>query len=305
MSHAASSILVIGSLNMDLVSQVERLPLSGETIMSNQFYINPGGKGANQAVGIAKLGKSVSMLGKVGQDNYGDILLQTLHDYGVNTECIKQDAETGKAFITLDKDGENHIVLVPGANEKMDRETVDYYKDIVKNCSFIIMQLEIPLEVVEYVIQLAKQFNKKVILNPAPAQVLSDDILKGVHTLIPNQTELSILTRMPSTTSDEIVDAARKLKSTGVNEIIVTAGDQGAYIINEENEIHLPAQKVQVNDTTAAGDSYIAAYAVAIAEGKKSEEAALFANKAASITVTREGAQSSLPLLHEVETVKT
>src|SRR5699024_625911 len=143
-----------------------RLPLSGETIMSNQFYINPGGKGANQAVGVAKLGKSVSMLGKVGQDNYGEILLQRLHDYGVNTEYIKQDAETGKAFITLDKDGENHIVLVPGANEKMDKETVAHYKDIIQNCSFIIMQLEIPLEVVEYVIQVASQFNKKVILNP-------------------------------------------------------------------------------------------------------------------------------------------
>jgi ribokinase len=204
------------------------------------------------------------------------------------------------AFITVDQQGENHIVLVPGANNEISISDSEKYEMVITQSDLIILQLEIPLNVVEYVIELARKLNKKVILNPAPAQKLSPNMLKDVHTLIPNETELAILTDKPTSTHEEIVEAAKYLKSIGIEEVIVTMGSQGSYLINNDCEVHIPPEKVAVVDTTAAGDSYIAAFAVGQTNGMSSLEAAQFASKVAAITVTREGAQSSLPSLQEV-----
>ncbi|MBM4761241.1 ribokinase [Bacillus sp. B15-48] len=305
MENTTKKLLVVGSLNIDLVSQVEQLPLPGQTITSEKFYVNPGGKGANQAVAAAKLGAEVSMIGRVGSDNYGTVLLNNLQQSGVHTENIQLSETTGMAFIAVDGQGENHIVLVPGANNEMSIEDIDKYENVIKSSDIIILQLEIPLNVVEYVIELAGKLGKKVILNPAPAQKLSPNLLKGVHTLIPNETELAILTDMPTSTQEEIVAAAKYLKSIGIEEVVVTMGGQGSYLINNDCEVHIPAEKVEVVDTTAAGDSYIGAFAVGQTNGMSSVEAAQFASKVAAITVTREGAQSSLPSLEEVKQYQT
>jgi ribokinase len=301
MKNETNKILVIGSLNIDLVSQVKHLPLAGETISSHKFHVYTGGKGANQAVGAAKLGANVTMIGKVGNDDYGTLLLKKLQQSGVRTDYVQKGETTGKAFITVDHKGENHIVLVAGANNEIGIKDIDMYAGELEKNDFIILQHEIPMYVVEYVIKLAKELNVKVILNPAPAQMLSTEILKDVHTLIPNETELSILTGKPTTNWEDIVEAARYLRSLGVKEVIVTMGSQGSYLLNSDHEAYIQAEKVRVIDTTAAGDSYVSAFAVGRTYGMSSLESAKFASKVSSITVTKDGAQSSLPSLHEVE----
>ncbi|WP_235846989.1 ribokinase [Neobacillus soli] len=294
-------ILVIGSLNMDLVAHVPHLPHPGETISSIKFQQSPGGKGANQAVAAAKLGGNVAMIGRVGADDHGQMLLNNLRQAGVDVTGIRQEGTTGMAFINVSKDGENHIILVPGANHKVSRADIDDSIHLIQACDFIIMQLEIPLDVVDYVLTIASEHQKEVILNPAPGQPLSTKMLGMVHTLIPNETELQQLTGMPVTTIDEIVAAALVLKTSGVARIIVTMGEKGSLLLNEELQVHIPAVKVIPVDTTAAGDAYIAAFAVGLTKGLSDSESAEFATLVSAIVVTREGAQLSLPTLEEVK----
>jgi len=293
-------ILVIGSLNMDLVSHVPHLPRGGETISSLKFQKNPGGKGANQAAAAAKLGADVAMIGKVGHDDYGKQLLETLREAGVDTAGIQQEGTTGMAFINVSSEGENNIVLVPGANHTLTKSDINKLSGMMDQSDFILMQLEIPLDVVEYVIKLADEKNKQVILNPAPAQTLEQALLSKVHTLVPNETELNILTGMPTTTHEEITQAAQTLLNTGVKKLIVTMGEKGSYLIEKEKQVHIPAYHVKAVDTTAAGDSFIAAFATGLAKGMEDVDAAKFAAKVSAIVVTKEGAQPSLPTLEEV-----
>lgn len=260
-------ILVIGSLNMDLVTHVPHLPQAGETIAGTKFRKNPGGKGANQAVAAAKLGADVTMIGKVGTDEHGEILLDSLRQAGVSTEGIQQEDTTGMAFINVSAEGENHIVLVAGANSMMRPADLDDMKTIIESCDIIMMQLEIPLDVVEYALHLAVEQRKKVILNPAPAQDLPMELLRHVYALIPNETELAILSGMPTSTEQEIIAAARHLKARGVDRIIVTMGKNGSYLIGEDEETYIPAFPVKAVDTTGAGDSYVAAFAVGKTKG--------------------------------------
>lgn len=293
-------ILVIGSLNMDLVTYVSHLPAAGETISSFKFLKNPGGKGANQAVAAAKLGANVAMIGKVGMDEYGSMLINSLKISGVSTKGIKQEGTTGMAFINVSVDGENQIVLVAGANKEMNQSDIDDMKILICESDIIIMQLEIPLDVVEYALTLCVELGKQIILNPAPAQRLSESTLHNLYALIPNQTELGLLTDMPVSTKQEIIAAGRYLKSLGVKKVIVTMGNKGSYIFNDDGESHIPAYQVKSIDSTAAGDTYIAGFAVGLSKGMSDREAALFASKAAAIVVTREGAQSALPTIDEV-----
>ncbi|RAL24290.1 ribokinase [Thermoflavimicrobium daqui] len=286
---------------MDLVTHVPYLPKAGETITSSSFHINPGGKGANQAVAAAKLGADVTMIGKVGHDEYGQALLHSLRQAGVNTEGIQKARTTGMAFIQVSSQGENHIVLVPGANSHMRKSDIDQMKHLIQTSDLIIMQFEIPIDVVEYVLYLAYQLNKEVILNPAPAQRLSKQMLSKVDTLILNETELEILGETSTNTQAEILNAAQKLKSFGVKRIIVTVGAQGSYLLNQDGEYHIPAVSVEAIDTTAAGDAYIAAFAVGLSKGLSDQEAAKFASKVSAIVVTRKGAQSSLPTIEEIQ----
>lgn len=285
---------------MDLVAYVPHLPHPGETISSTKFQQNPGGKGANQAAAAAKLGGNVAMIGRVGVDDHGQVLLNNLKQAGVDITGIRQEGTTGMAFINVSKEGENNIVLVPGANHQVSRADIDDSIELIKESEFIIMQLEIPLDVVEYALGVAAEHRKPVVLNPAPVQRLSQRKLGMVHTLIPNETELQLLTGMPTGSLEEISAAALSLKSSGVVRIIVTMGDKGSYLINDEVQVHIPAEKVTPVDTTAAGDSYIAAFVVGLTKGMTDQEAAAFASKVAAIVVTRKGAQPSLPALEEV-----
>lgn len=294
-------ILVIGSLNMDLVTHVPHLPQAGETIAGTKFQKTPGGKGANQAVAAAKLGADVTMIGKVGTDEYGKLLLDSLQQAGVSTEGIQREDTTGMAFINVSPDGENHIVLFAGANSKMRPADIDQMKKVIDMSDTILMQLEIPLDTVEYALRIAAKQQKKVILNPAPAQDLPLELLQHVYALIPNETELAILSDMDTSTESEIIKAARHLKSRGVDRIIVTMGKSGSYLISDDEEARIPAFQVKAVDTTGAGDSYVAAFAVGKTKGLSDREAAHFAGKVSAITVTREGAQPSLPTIEEVE----
>jgi ribokinase len=296
-------ITVIGSLNMDLVTYVVRLPKTGETIIGKDFKQMPGGKGANQAAAIAKLGVSVRMLGGVGTDAMGEVLLASLQQDGVDISQIEhyEDVSTGIATITVDDDGANCIVVTPGANYRFVAENVQNIKEAIDDSKIIVTQLEIPLETVRYSLKLAKKLGKTTILNPAPVCAMDDALLSDVDILIPNETELELLSGDPLHTEAEIIAAARKLINRGVKEVIVTLGAKGCIYVNFEDSQSFEAYKVDAVDTTAAGDSFIGGLAVALGEGKTIEEAISFAMAVAALTVTKKGAQSSLPYRDEVE----
>ena len=300
-------ILVLGSLNMDYAIQTARMPRLGETILGTSVKLAPGGKGANQAYAIGKLGGNVEMLGAVGKDNYGEKLIQNLQQVKVGVSGIEilSEVETGQAFISVVDDGNNAIVVIPGANGVIDKKMIDRNMRLIENCEYIIMQMEIPLDIVRYVKEVALSKGKKVILDPAPAVGgLDDDFFYGISLLKPNETELSILSGRLCNTQEEILSASRMLLKKGVGNVIVTMGEKGCLMVNEKEEKFFPAFKVKCVDTTAAGDSFIAALVVALSEGKGYQEAITFAQKISAIVVTRNGAQSSVPCRAEVEKTK-
>ena len=297
-------LLVIGSLNMDLVVDVPRIPEVGETLLGYGYKTVPGGKGANQAYASAKLGAETYMLGSVGTDEYGRLLLGSLDSAGVHTECIErqQRVHTGLAFICVNSDGDNNIVVVPGANGTCTKEYIDGHKELIQMCDIIVLQLEIPMDTVSYVLETAKQMNKTVILNPAPApDTFGESLLGKIDVLTPNEIELQRLTGRRTDSIDAIKEAAGILLSKGVKNVIVTIGDKGALLVKKGECQYYPAKKVKALDTTGAGDSFTAAVAVALSEGKSLSEAMEFANKVAAVVVTREGAQTSFPARDEIK----
>lgn len=295
------NICVIGSLNMDLVVNVDTMPKPGQTLLGGNFKEVPGGKGANQAVAMARLGGNVSMIGKVGNDGFGKTLVEALKSDNVNTDYIHTaDSSTGVAFITVDKNAQNSIVVAPGANFEVNKEDVDKNIDCIKNSDIIVIQLETPLETVKYALQVAKYLNKYTILNPAPALKLDDEIISNVDLLTPNETELEIISEIKIENEDDINKAAKSMIAKGVKELIVTLGSKGSLYINEEKSFFKPAYKVEAIDTTAAGDSFTGALAVALSNNKTMEEAMDFASKVGALSVMKEGAQSSLPVLEDV-----
>jgi ribokinase len=296
-------ITVIGSLNMDLVTYVTRHPKIGETIMGKEFKQIPGGKGANQADAIAKLGVPVKMLGCVGDDMMSEVLLTALQQDGVDISKIERfnDVSTGIAAITVDSDGQNCIVVTPGANYRFLAEHIHNIQETINDSNIIVAQLEIPLETVRHSLGLAKKLGKTTILNPAPAFNLDDEFLVCVDILIPNETELEHLSGVSISNETEIITAARILIQKGVKNVIVTLGEKGCIYVGSDRISTFPAYQVNVIDTTAAGDSFIGAIAVALSEGKTMEEAIHFAMAVAALTVTKMGAQSSLPYRNEVD----
>ena len=296
------NICVIGSLNMDLVVKVDTMPKGGQTLIGSNFKEVPGGKGANQAVAMARLGGNVSMIGKVGNDGFGQTLLNALKTDNVNTDYIGiEEGPTGVALITVDKNAENSIVVAPGANFKVAVEDIDNNIESINNSDIVVVQLETPLETIKYGLKKAKEAGKYTILNPAPAVVLEDEIIKNVDLLTPNETELEILSGVEINTEDDIKRAAQIMIDKGVKELIVTLGSKGSLYINKERSMFKSAYKVQAVDTTAAGDSYTGALSVAFANGKNVVEAMDFASKVGALSVMKEGAQSSLPTLKDVE----
>lgn len=299
-----NKILVVGSLNMDLVVTVPDMPKVGETIMGTSFKTIPGGKGANQAFAASKLGGNVCMLGTVGSDAYGEVLINNLKDVGTNVESIEKhkNINSGLALICVNNNGDNNIVVVPGANELCSIEYIGKHKQLVEQCDMIVLQLEIPLETVAYVLDLAKQFEKFVILNPAPApENLPEKLFDKIDIITPNETELQKLTHHDTDSIKDIIEAANILVTKGIETVIVTCGDKGAVKVDKNGHSHYPVEKVEVVDTTAAGDSFTAAIAVALSENKSLDQAMQFANKVASIVVTKEGAQTSIPSRNEME----
>lgn len=297
-------VVVAGSINMDLVTVCERAPKGGETLFGKEFFQVPGGKGANQAVAIGKLGTQVTMLGKIGNDSFGKDLVASMKNSGVNTEYIENSASsTGIAKIIVEANGQNRILVVSGANMDVDRAYIDRHMDVINDSDILVTQLEIPIDTVEYVLKKAKEAGKITILNPAPAAQLNDEIIKNSDIIIPNESELGIITGMPTNTLNEIEVAAQKLLNMGVKELIVTLGSQGSLHLNKKGSTIHSAYKVNAVDTTAAGDSFIGGLVKNIQDDNL-DEAIEFATKVSAITVTRKGAQISIPTIEEVENFK-
>ncbi len=285
-------ILVVGSLNMDLVVRTIRHPQIGETVLGHDFHIYPGGKGANQAVAVSRLGCPVKMIGRVGNDAFGQDMTSMIKTDHVDDSHIihDPDAATGVAFVTVDDDGQNTIVVAPGANAHLSAEDIDAAQDAFINASVLLLQLEVPLIAVDRAIELARENGALIVLNPAPAQLLGSDLLERVDFLIPNQTELALLAGQDSTSAS--IDV---LRSMGVDRLVVTMGDNGVLVADNGHQEHIPAHHVPVVDTTAAGDAFAGAFAVALNEGLSISEAAEWGNTAGALAVTRPGAQPSLP----------
>lgn len=299
-------ILVIGSINMDLVINVEKMPKKGQTIMGKDFKQIPGGKGANQAVAASRLGGNIAMIGKVGQDDFGKRLISKMISDGVDTSYIGklEGVPTGVALINVDKTGENSIVVVPGANYEVDTRDIDRAEKLIEKSKIVIIQLEIPIETVRYALKKAKGKGKYTILNPAPAQVLDKDIIENVDLLTPNETELEILSGIIIEDDEDIKRGAQKLINLGVKELIVTLGKKGCIYVNKNTFKKYAAYKVVPVDTTGAGDSFNGAIAVGLSQGRKIDEVIDFALKVGALTVTKEGAQSSLPYINEAVNFK-
>ena len=296
------NICVIGSLNMDLVVNVDTMPKPGQTIIGSNFKEVPGGKGANQAVAMARLNGNVSMIGKVGEDGFGQTLINSLKNDKVDTTYIQTSkGATGVALITVDKNAQNSRVVSPGANFEVKEDDIDNNIEAIKNSDIVVLQLETPLNTIKYALNKAKELNKYTILNPAPAVKLDDEIIKNVDLLTPNETELEIISGVSIETEEDIQKAAQIMIEKGVKELIVTLGSKGSLYINKEKSMFKKAYKVEAVDTTAAGDSYTGALAVALSQDKNIEDAMDFASKVGALSVLKEGAQSSLPTLEDVK----
>ncbi|MCR4430942.1 MAG: ribokinase [Tepidanaerobacteraceae bacterium] len=290
-------ITVIGSINMDYTSRVDKLPQMGETIMAASFYVSPGGKGANQAVAARRLGAKVAMVGCVGRDAAGRELVERFKSEGIDTSCIKySEKPTGNALITVDEEGHNTIVVYGGSNGELDIDWVKACEKHLTGSDYVILQQEIPLETVEYAMKLCRDIGAKVILNPAPAKKLPADAYKYVDIITPNETELLKLTG-----KEDISEGAEVLLSYGAKSVVVTLGEKGCVYISKDERIVLEAFRVKAVDTTAAGDSFNAALAVALAEGKDIGEALKFSNAVGALTATKYGAQDSLPYRSDVD----
>ena len=288
------NICVIGSLNMDLVVNVDTMPKPGQTIIGSNFKEVPGGKGANQAVAMARLNGNVSMIGKVGEDGFGQTLINSLKNDKVDTTYIQTSkGATGVALITVDKNAQNSIVVSPGANFEVKEDDIDNNIEAIKNSDIVVLQLETPLNTIKYALNKAKELNKYTILNPAPAVKLDDEIIKNV--------DLLIISGVSIETEEDIQKAAQIMIEKGVKELIVTLGSKGSLYINKEKSMFKKAYKVEAVDTTAAGDSYTGALAVALSQDKNIEDAMDFASKVGALSVLKEGAQSSLPTLEDVK----
>lgn len=297
-----NSIVVVGSSNTDMVVLADHLPAPGETILAGKFLMNPGGKGANQAVAAARLGGNVIFVARTGADIFGKRSLELFQGEGIQTRFIKEDVEnpSGTALITVDKNGENTIVVASGANGALSREDVLSASESIQSAAVLLLQLEIPLSTVEYAIELANAASVPIILNPAPACSLPSSLLSKISILTPNESEVEMLTGIRIQDEQSAANAAKDLLDMGVGHVIITMGAQGAFLHGAHEHILIRAPVVRALDTTAAGDVFNGALAVALAERMGMKEAVDFACRAASISVTRLGAQASAPYRNEL-----
>jgi ribokinase len=296
----AAKIVVVGSFNTDLTAYTERLPKPGETIIGQKFVTGPGGKGSNQAVAAARLGADVTFIGRVGQDVFAEIAYKIWREENVNTNFVVRDPDnaTGVAPIWVDSAGENTIIVIPGANMTVSTADIDAASETIKNADVLIVQLEINFEAISHALRVAKSHGVRTILNPAPAAAIGRDVVALADYLTPNETELAILA---GKSDADIKAAARSLLTSDQQTAVVTLGAQGAQWVNRDGSNLIPAFKVEVVDTTGAGDAFNGGFAVALAEGKSLEEAIRFGNATAALSVTRPGTAPSMPTRAEVE----
>ena len=299
----AAKIAVLGNINIDFVMGAERMPRPGETVHGHSFRTVPGGKGANQAAAAARLGASTAMVGCVGDDEFGSSLLANMRRQGVDTKYVRVDdgAASGTALIAVDDQGENSIIVSPGANGCVGREDVDAAKPLLEEARYLVMQFEVPLSAVQYAIEVARELDLAVVLNPAPAYPVDADFLKGVYCLIVNEIEAVTLSGKDVTDLRTAEQAAKQLAGLGVKAVIVTLGAQGALLCEGGSVVHVPARRVEVVDTTAAGDAFVGGLTAALLEGRSLPEATRYATCAGSLATTVMGAQTSLPSKARVE----
>ena len=298
-------IVVVGSLNMDLVVQVPTIPAPGETVLGDNFATIPGGKGANQAVAAARLGAKVSLIGRVGNDAFGEQLLANAQREGIDVTHVGRDETnaSGVAMIAVDANGQNSIAVASGANYRLTAAQVHAAWAALPHVDLLVMPLETPLETIETAVALANQSGAKVILNPAPAQKLPPHILAGVDVLVPNEPETAQLTDMPINTGAETRLAAQELLNLGVSHVVLTLGSRGALVLDGTTGqfTEVTPYPVIVVDTTAAGDAFVAGLAVGLGEGRSLVKAAQFANAVGALAVTKQGAQPGMPFREEVD----
>ncbi len=304
MSNAsACEVVVIGSSNMDMVVVCAELPLPGQTVMGSSFAMNAGGKGANQAVAACKLGARTQLVARLGNDVFAEASRRSFQEVGLGTDYLITDETTasGVALIYVDENGENQIVVAPGANQNLTPADVDRALPAIKSAKVMILQLETPMETVKYAAQLAADNGTKVILNPAPVRKLPASLLKNTTITIANETETLVLTGAEEIGIHTALNANRPLLDAGVETVIMTLGKNGALVTNAGGATRVPGFKVKAVDTTSAGDTFTGALACCLAQGKNLEDAVLFANAAAALSATKAGAQISMPTREEVE----
>ena len=295
-------ILVIGSTNTDMTAFCPKMPVPGETVLGNDFTMGPGGKGANQAVAAKRLGGDVSFICKVGKDIFGENTIRHFKEEGLDTAGVMISSKpSGVALITVDKDAENCIVVASGANNDYTEEDIRSCSDMIDGCDILLMQLEIPVPAVLEAARLGHKAGKFVVLNPAPACELPEEIFGYLSLFIPNETELAKYSGMEVNDEKSAEIAAKCLMDKGVGNIIVTMGSKGSLICQDGGSVFVKARKVEAVDTTGAGDCYSGALCVALSEGRNLTEAAEFATKAAAQSVRKAGAQNAMPFRNEVE----
>jgi len=299
----SKKIVVVGSCNTDMVVKSDRLPVPGETVLGGAFMMNPGGKGANQAVAIARMGGNVTFISKTGNDLFGRQSVKMYGDENIVTDYIFSDQHlpSGVALIMVDRNGENCIVVASGANGSLSPKDIEKARNVIENADILLMQLEVPMDTVEYAAKLAHEKGIKVVLNPAPAAFLSNELLKCLYAVIPNKTEAEMLSGIKVSDLETAKQAADIIAAKGVDKVVITLGSKGALIKDGDVYSFIPADKVEAVDTTAAGDTFCGAFCVGISEGLSIEDAVKMATKAAGITVTREGAQAAIPYRKELE----
>lgn len=294
-------ILVVGSLNADMVVKVPHMPAAGETILAGNMELVPGGKGANQAYAAGRLGARVTMFGAVGSDSYADIEKKSLASAGVDTSrlLVREGKSTGLAWITVNAAGDNSIVVISGANATVTEQDIADNEDLLRGSDILLCQLEIPLKTVVYAAKRAKELGKTVILDPAPVpQEFPEELFSYIDIIKPNETEAA---QLLGASVNGYEEASDKLREKGVKNVLITLGPKGAYVNSEtEGKLLMPVRQVPVVDTTAAGDSFTAALAVRLAAGSSLVQAVRYANEVAAIVVTRKGAQTSIPSADEV-----
>lgn len=298
----SKNIVVVGSCNTDMVVKSHRLPVPGETVLGGAFMINPGGKGANQAVAVARLGGKVTFISKTGNDLFGKQSIEMYDEEKINTNYIFSDPTlpSGVALIMVDTNGENCIVVASGANASLSPQDIDKAKQVIESADILLMQLEIPMETVEYAADLAHKKGIKVILNPAPAAFLSNKLLECLYAIVPNETEAEMLSGIKVSDWESARQAADIIAAKGVDIVVITLGSKGALIKEGDTYNNIEAEKIDAIDTTAAGDTFCGALSVGVSEGMSIVEAVRMANRAAGITITREGAQAAIPYRKEL-----